>query len=284
MQISRGIFFIWTSLLTMITSGCAQTDSLKKHLLFYSSFDGTTQAQVAQGDARIYSAENYRKADQATAGLKDPNVIIAPQRGVFGDAIHFKQAQTDAVFYKAQRNVGYSATSWSGSISFWLRLDPDRPLAPHYCDPICITDKQWNDGAMWVDFTDHNPRKFRMGAMGDLAAWNPDNSEEEQLWEMRSTTVEVAPMNSKDWTHVVMTYSGMNTKDAAYHLYLDGQLQGSIQGVADPFIWEIEQGKIMLGLGYIGFMDELAVFDKALSATEVAYLFRLPKGIQSLLD
>jgi hypothetical protein len=39
---------------------------------------------------------------------------------------------------------------------------------------------------------------------------------------------------------------------------------------------------MMLGLGYTGWMDDLAVFDRALSAEEVRVLNRLPNGVNGL--
>jgi hypothetical protein len=39
---------------------------------------------------------------------------------------------------------------------------------------------------------------------------------------------------------------------------------------------------MMLGLGYTGWMDDLAVFDRALTADEVRALNRLPRGVSDL--
>jgi hypothetical protein len=49
------------------------------------------------------------------------------------------------------------------------------------------------------------------------------------------------------------------------------------------FTWDPEQTAIALGLSYIGALDELSVFDRALSAEEIAMLHDLPKGVTSLL-
>ena len=63
---------------------------------------------------------------------------------------------------------------WSGTVSFWLRLDPDKDLEPGYADPIQITDKKWDDASFFVDFTkDDKPRHFRLGIYSDLKVWNP---------------------------------------------------------------------------------------------------------------
>ncbi len=273
------IFFL---LLTV--PACSQQKQLKDHILFYSSFDGKSSADIAVGDEKIYTAKNYEQAANAKAGLNDANVVLAQGKGMVGDAIHFKQAKTAAIFYKAYKNVGYSSTSWSGTISFWLRLDPNRTLAPHYCDPICITDSKWNDAALWVDFTDHDPRKFRLGAMGDIAVWDPNGDSDETDWNKRTVIVDPAPFQSETWIYVAMVFSKVNTTKSTFKLYLNGKYKGKIKGVNDPFSWEAENGKIMLGLGYIGLMDELSVFDKALTSQEVQTVFELKNGLKTLLQ
>jgi len=266
-------------------SSCSQENQLKDHVLFYSSFDGKTSADHALGDPNIYTANNYKEAANAKKGLNDSNIVLAKGQGLSGDAIHFKEAKTAAVFYKAYKNVGYNETSWSGTVSFWLRLDPNKELAPHYCDPICITDSKWSDAGLWVDFTDHKPRQFRYGAMGDIAVWDPNNDSDETDWKKRTITVKPSPFQSKTWTHVVMVFSKVNSKaKSEFKLYIDSKLQGAIKNINDPFTWEAENGKIMLGLGYIGLMDELAIFDKPLSPQEVKSVYALKNGIKTLFD
>jgi hypothetical protein len=260
----------------------SQNKQLKDHILFYSSFDGKTSADLALGDSNLYTAKNYKEVANAKKGLNDPNVVLAKGKGLIGDAIHFKEAKTSAIFYKAYKNVGYNSTSWSGTISFWLRLDPNKELAPHYCDPICITDSKWSDAGLWVDFTDHNPRKFRLGAMGDIAVWDPNDDSDETDWNKRTVTVDPSPFQSETWTHVAMVFSKVNTTKSTFKLYLDGKFNGVVKGVNDPFTWEAEKGKIMLGLGYIGLMDELAIFDKPLNSKEVKSVFELKNGIKTL--
>lgn len=262
----------------------SQNEPLKDHLLFYSSFDGKLTADVSVGDGMIYTAENYKNVASAQVGLNDPNVILAKNEGLVGDALHFKEAKTSAVFYKAYKNVGYNSTSWSGTISFWLRLDPNKELAPHYCDPICITDSKWSDAGLWVDFTDHSPRRFRLGAMGDIAVWDPNNDSDETDWEKRTVTVDPSPFQSNTWTHVVIVFSEVNTKTKSeFKLYLNGAFIGEIKDINDPFTWDAENGKIMLGLGYIGLMDELAVFDKPLNGQEIKAITLLKGGLKEVV-
>ncbi|WP_299887033.1 LamG-like jellyroll fold domain-containing protein [uncultured Lacinutrix sp.] len=263
----------------------SQNKKLLDHVLFYSSFDGKTTADLALGDAMLYTAEDYKKAAKAKIGLNDPNVVLAKGKGLSGDAIHFKEAKTSAIFYKAYKNVGYTNASWSGTVSFWLRLDPNKDLAPSYCDPICITDSKWNDAGLWVDFTNHSPRKFRLGAMGDIAVWDPNNDSNETDWNKRTVTVNPSPFQSKTWTHVAIVFSKVNTKTKSeFKLYINSKLQGVIKNINDPFTWKAENGKIMLGLGYIGMIDELTVFNKPLSLKEIKTVFELKNGLKVLFN
>lgn len=267
-------------LITSITF--SQNKQLKDHVLFYSSFDGKTTADISVGDSLIYTAENYDKTDNAKPGLHNPDVVLAKNKGLTGDAIHFKKKNTTAIYYNGSKNLGYSSKSWSGSVSFWLQLDPDKDLEPGYCDPINITDHKYNDAALWVDFTKDLPRDFRLGVMGDLEVWNPEDKNDDADVEKRTVTVKQPPFKTGKWTHIVITYSEVNTNKSVCKLYLDGQFKGLVKDVNDPFTWEEEKAKIMLGLSYVGLMDELAVFDKPLNLNEVKSVFELKNGINTL--
>ncbi|MEO9891877.1 LamG-like jellyroll fold domain-containing protein [Aurantibacter sp.] len=271
------LFFFATSILF------SQDEKLIDHVLFYSSFDGNTNANIAVGDAQIYTAENYEKSASAKPGLHNPDVVLAKGKGLTGDALHFKKKNTSAIFYKATKNVGYSPNSWSGTVSFWLQLDPAKDLEPGFCDPINITDVRYNDAALWVDFTKDSPRTFRLGVLGDLDVWNPENKNDDTKVQQRTVTVHNPPFKSEKWTHIVIAYSEINTNKSVVKLYLDGQLQGSVKDVNDPFTWEVKNAKIMLGLSYVGLMDELSVFDKALSPIEVKSVYELENGLKTLL-
>lgn len=128
------------SFLFMTSIMFSQKSELKDHILFYSSFDGKLSADISVGDASIYTAENYKNAASAKPGLHSSDVVLVKNKGLRGDVLHFKKAKTPAIYYNGSKNLGYSSASWSGSVSFWLQVDPETQLAPGYCDPICITD------------------------------------------------------------------------------------------------------------------------------------------------
>ena len=110
-------------------------------------------------------------------------------------------------------------------MSFSLSLDPETDLEPGFCDPIQITDAAYNDAAIWVDFTAESPRQFRLGVFGDLDAWNPDglSPDEHPGFLDRLEIVDEPPFDSGRWTHVVITYSGLNQAGGVANLYLDDE-------------------------------------------------------------
>ncbi len=260
--------------------GHAQEEALKERLIFYAPFDGDVQAQVAQGDANIYTALERKDLENANPGLQGSNVVHAKGKGRSGDALDFKRKGKPVVFYDASQNVAYSNTSWSGAVSFWLRLDPAKDLEPGYCDPIQITDVNYNDAALWVDFTKKNPRDFRLGVIGDLKQWNPENlgPDDNPEFEKRLVRVKTPPFGRDKWTHIVINFSKLGTDRAVSQLYVDGKLQGEVAGLKDSFTWSEEKAKILLGLSYIGLMDELSIYNQTLSPADIEKL----NGLTSL--
>ena len=145
-------------------------------LTFHAGFDGTTHVQGRLGDKHLYTAPNYKAQNEAKPGLGNPNVEIAKGAGRKGDALRFKKKNEHAIFFKADKNVAFDPRNWTGTISYWLKLDPDKELEPGFCDPIQVTDNAYNDSAIWTDFTkDEKPRHFRLGVFGALSEWNPAN-------------------------------------------------------------------------------------------------------------
>ena len=213
------------------------------------------------------------------AGLGNPNVGISEDGGRSGGALKFSSKNTHAIFYPAGRNVGFANGEWNGTISFWLSLDPDQDLEPGYCDPIQVTDSAYNDAAIWVDFTrDDTPRHFRLGVFGDLESWNPDHlpPDENEAFLERLVVVTEPPFERGRWTHVVVTFSGLNSgQGGRSRLYLDGRLQGESPRISEPFTWDLGKGAVRLGVNYVGLFDDLSLFDRPLTEAEVQTLYGL---------
>ena len=263
-------------ILALAVSGAAAEvpASLQKALLLYAPFDGSADAKFARGDSRVYNAPNYKSVEKAEAGTGSADVQIARGEGVRGDALRFQTINTAALFYKAVGNTAYLPNGWSGTASFWLRLDPDKDLKG-FSDPLQLTDKAYNDGCIWTDFTkDDRPRHFRLGIFGNLSAWNPDNvpSEKNPAFDKRLVVLRNPPFSSQRWTHVVVIWSGIGSKAGSAKLYVDGQLAGTAEGIAEPFTWQPDKALIRLGVNYVGLFDELAIFDRPLTEAEIHQL------------
>ena len=228
---------------------------------------------------------------EAKPGLHRADMEIAKGKGKFGDALRFGKKDKAVVFFQADKNMAYRPHDWSGTVSFWLRLDPDKDLEPGYCDPIQITDKEWNNAAFFVDFTkDDKPRHFRLGIYSDLKVWNPKGLKFDAMPTADkpfSDEVVAPPFGADKWTHVLFTFSGLNTistgrPNGSGKLYLDGKPAAAIRNRTLAFTWDPTRAVMMLGLSYIGLYDDLAVFDRALTDEEVGSLFRLDGGVGSL--
>ena len=259
--------------------------ALAGSLTFHASFDNGLDADRAAGDPRLYTAPSYDEQDRAEPGLGNPAVSVAEDAGRFGHALRFAERNQHAIFYRADGNVGYSPAGWSGTVSFWLRVDPATDLAPGFCDPIQITDAAYNDAAIWVDFTAENPRQFRLGVFGDVETWNPDGlgPNDNPAFDDRLTVVDDWPFAGDRWTHVAVTYAGLGRPGAAASLYLDGErVPGDAEDIDEPFTWDVERGAIRLGVNYAGLFDELSLFDRPLTDDEVRALHALEGGVAAL--
>ena len=170
----------------------------------------------------------------------------------------------------APRETAYTTSEWSGTISFWLSLDPAVDLEPGFCDPIQLTDSAYNDAAIWVDFIGENARQFRLGIFGDLSEWNPDelSPNDNPFFTDRLIAVDEPPFESGQWTHVAITFSGINTASGGTaNLYLNGSARPkTMEGLNESFTWDASRGEVRLGINYVGLFDELSIFDRSLSA------------------
>ena len=267
--------------------GCQTKTSseLRGALTFYVSFDNGTNADYALGDNNMYTATSRNEVDRARAGMHNADHEIIEGGGRFGDAFKFGRKSDTVIFYKCKDNIQYDPQSWTGTISFWLSLDPATDLEPGFTDPIQITDEDYNEAAIWVDFTDANPRDFRLGVLGDLNVWLRDTlgSSQDAEFERRLVRVSSPPFTGADWTHVMVTFQALGTDQSLASLYLNGEKMGSISGIDDPFTWDIGRSNIFLGLNFTGLIDEIAIFNRALTDNDIRELLDLEEGIKSIL-
>ena len=260
---------------------------LKEALTFYASFDSGVDADFALGDARLYTVPNRQATDSAQVGLHKPDISRQEAKGKYGSGLVFTERSKGYIYYPSEKNIVYDTKNWSGAVSFWLSLDPATDLEPGYCDPIQITDVSYNDAAIWVDFTKENPRDFRLGVIGDRNVWNPNPEgpdNENPIFNERLTGVKNPPFGSGQWTHILINFSNLNTPNGQASLYLNGELKGTRKHIDTPFTWDLPKSNMYLGLGYIGLMDDLAIFNRNLTNEEITTLYALENGVHTVLE
>lgn len=269
------------------TSERARRVSLASALTFHASFDHGPDADFSFGDRRIYSvtSENGQEIGELIPGLGQPALTIAEGQGRFGSALQFMPENSHAVLFKATRNVAYSPSDFGGTASFWLNVDPTE-LPQRYCDPFQITDKDFSDACIWTDFTKNDtPPNFRLGCFGDQREWDvAGQGERNESFFFRLATVAEPPFAKGQWTHVAITWNGLNTSQPGRaYLYLNAAYQGATSRVDERFTWDIEKARIRLGTGhYVGLLDDLAFFHRPFSVDEVRTLYELEGGVAEL--
>jgi hypothetical protein len=263
-------------------------DALRSALTFHAPFDGGADAAYAAGDARLHWAPSFKERQKGQPGLPPGGTVgIVTGAGRYGDALRFTQKPSPLVFFRGAGNMPYEKADWSGTVSFWLSVDPAEDLQPGFCDPVQITPRAWNDAAFFVEF-EKRPESipFRLGVYADFNVWNPTKRKFDEIppAERPLVTVEQPPFGRGRWTHVVFTFERFNTgkPDGVARLYLDATPHGELDGRQQTFTWDPEENLIALGLGYIGLMDDLSIFNRALSPDEIRALHGLEGGVARL--
>ena len=261
----------------------AETHSvLSKALTLHASFDTGLDAEFAKGDKTCYA----QGKGPAKANPTD-EVRLEPDAGRFGGALHFTKKNDFRPAYKDSGTVGYNADNWTTSVSTWLRLTPDEDLEPGYCDPIQIVGDDTKKGYIFLEFSkDETPRYFRYAIRPLFHIWNPTGVTWADIPFEKRPMVQVAkpPFSRDKWTHVVFSLQNVNDKTQRQmgRLHVNGKLQGTIENWDLSFGWDPAQVQLILGASYVGHMDDLAVFNRALTDAEVKHLFELEHGVKDL--
>jgi len=280
---------LWIVLFSLFTcTGSSNNDeALLQSLTFYASFDRGLQADFSAGDSVLYIAPSWsRRAEAEPFGSQATHFQISEDEGRFGNALWIDNSYTPVYFYKGKDNLHYSGYDWEGTVSFWLRLSPDEDLPDGYSDPIQLTTRAWNDGALFVDFTDESPRIFRFAFFADRDVWDPGlrDWDDVPFEERPMVEVEEAVFTRDEWVHVAFAFSNFNTgeNNGSVSCYINGEYYGSLDGREQTFTWEPDEIAIWLGYNYRGYFDELAIFNRALNPEEIEHVYSLEYGIHQL--
>jgi hypothetical protein len=268
--------------LCLLAATCLADDGLRRGLTFHAPFDGGFDAASSADDP----ACRVRAGGKMVSPTPGPEMRLATD-GKFGACLVFPKKGTVRPEYAASRSLAYGTTDWSATVSVWLRLDPDKDLEPGYCDPVQIVGDDVKKGFIFLEWSkDHAPRHFRFAVRPIYHLWNPDAVGWEQIPDERRPMVkmEQAPFRRDRWTHVVFVLDHLNDHAAPprARLHVDGKPVGVIQGHDLTFGWDPAAIRLVLGAAYVGSMDDLAVWNRALTAEEIARLHALPGGVETL--
>ena len=263
-------------------------NALSNALTFHVSFNDGANADFGNGDKKVYTGEFKGSREQqelpTTTGLGNPALAIAKGKGKHGDALLFTKENSHVVFYKLDKNIQYNEKDFKGTLSLWMSLDPSE-IPDQYCDPIQITDKYYASDAIWLDITKNDvPPDMRLGVLGDERVWDVNKRQgaaEEFFWHLLK--ISNPPFEKDKWTHVAITWELNGSGIGRAKLYFNGEYAGQSGPIREPFIWDTSKVTMRLGTGnYVGLMDDISLFSKALSATEVKSLHNLKSGVEEL--
>jgi len=257
--------------------------SLSRALTLHASFDKGLEADFARGDKACY----VMQGKDLVAAKPTDEVRLSPEAGRFGGGLHFTKKNNFRPAFKDAGALGYNDKNWNATVSVWLRLDPDKDLEPGYCDPVQIVGDDSKKGFIFLEWSkDETPRFFRYAIRPLFHIWNPDNVPWDQIPAGKRPMVQVqrAPFSREAWTHAVFTLENINDKSKPQvgRLYLNGELQGTIEKWDLTFGWDPARVLLVLGASYVGHMDDLAVFNRALTDREVKQLYGLERGVREL--
>lgn len=261
----------------------AQSPSLADALTLHASFDRELNADFSRGDKTC----SVRQGKDLKPATPNDEVRLAAGAGRFGGALHFPKKGATRPQFKGEGVLGYAPERWNASVSVWLRLTPDQDLEPGYCDPVQIVGDDGKKGFIFLEWSkDETPRFFRYAIRPLAEIWNPDNLKWDEIPAAKRPMVQIAnaPFSRETWTHVLFTLENVNDRAAKPRgqLFINGQLQGSIDGWDLRFGWDPAQVQLVLGAAYVGHLDDLAVFNRALTPAEVKQVYDLPNGIADL--
>lgn len=265
------------------TAAAQNSAALKQALTFHASFDKGFDADFSRGEKSAVA-----RTKQGTVPLvANEELKLAPDGGRFGGCLHFTKKGTAQPRFKGAGVLGYNATNWSATVSVWLKLDPDRDLEPGYCDPLQIVGDDTKKGFIFMEWSkDESPRHFRFAIRPLVQIWNPNNLDWAKMTDAQRPAVNLprAPFSREQWAHAVFTLENVNdkAKKPVGKLYLNAALMGKIENWDLTLGWNPDAVQLVLGASYVGHLDDLAVFNRALSDAEVKVLNGLENGVREL--
>lgn len=265
----------------------AADDAIRSAATFYASFDRAVKGDFGGGDLKPSTRFNHPTAQGQFVfqpGFDASVFRITPGKGIHGGALEPVDVlpRNGRIFFPARGNIAYRDGGWSGSVSFWLKTDPNTMLKTSFCDPLQITQKGAGNGGLWLDFNDAKPKDMRMGSFPAIPEGGkaiPESDPQAPLIRVKSVT-----FKADDWHHIVLVWANFDTgrANARTALYVDGRLAGELKDREIAMGWDLDKAGIYVAVSYIGLLDELALFNRPLTPAEITRLRERP-GLLSTL-
>jgi lysophospholipase L1-like esterase len=263
-----------------------EPEMLRSAVTFYLSFDKDLKADFAGGSREL--STRYTRPDMKTfdfeKGYPEKAFRVAEGKGISGGALEAVDVlpRNGRIFYPAKGNIAFKKGGWGGSVSLWLKTDPDTLLKTKFCDPVQITQKGANNGGIWCDFNDQKPRDLRMGTFPAVPEGQKPIAESDPKAPM--IPAKQIGFKADDWHHLVLSWNNFDTgkKDAHTVLYIDGKKKGELKDIELAMDWDLEKAGIYIAVNYIGLLDEFAVFNRPLTVDEVNRLHEKPALLSGL--
>ena len=257
-------------------------EKIRAAATFYGSFDEAVRGDYGGGLLVPRTRFNHEtEAGKFTFedGFDAKVFQIAAGRGVSGGgALEPVDVlpRNGRIFFPLAGNIAFDPKGWSGSASVWCDTDPNKILKTTFCDPFQITERGANNGGIWFDFNNAKPRDLRHGAFPFVPEGTKGITEDDPQAPM--VRVPKIDWEQGKWHHVVITWRNFDTgrPDAASSLYIDGKLIGRIENRAIAMGWDLDKAGLYTAVNYIGLLDELALFDRELTAEEVRRMHATP--------
>ena len=259
-----------------------QSARLRSAITFYASFDQSTTGDFGQGDLSVWTRYDHpieRGKTTSERGADPGYVQVARQAAAGGGSLQFLDVipRNGFLFFRAGDKLSVKQDGWGGAASVWIKTDPERMLKTPHCDPLQIVHKRYFDGAIWCDFDSDSPRDLRLGMFPSLGPGShaaPTVPESQQP----IARAKDPPFGPDRWHHLALVWDRVDDpkQNAVAELYLDGSRIANLDKSPVRMQWNKDEVRFYIGAALVGYLDEAALFNRALSAAEVQTLFKDP--------
>jgi len=198
--------------------------------------------------------------------------------GRYGEAVYFPDGKS-VLHYPAMRNFPIPIDRGQGTISIWVSCDLNRQIPGEFAELFEVHSGAWNNGAFSLALTPGEPKDliFSMYGSSPTGATDSDSLGGAQ----QLLAAQALNWSATEWHHIAATWSNLNSghDNGRMALYLDGRRVARKIGFAHEVHWQNSNQNLRLGNGFVGKMDDFAIFAFALSSREIKKLYRHPSGV-----